>query len=329
VARERPWTLHLPEPRNLWIRYRPRRWAAGEEPFLDLARGTLAWDSWPRAEDGPSPSSGALAFDDVVYLPCGEATGEDFRRRLVLELEAAGVPVVLQLGPRAEITVWERDWIERGIGGIAVLDVTSWLLDRERALVAEAVRGCVAAVPLLPGLLDLERFRVLAAALAERGAAAAHLVTPGASAATRRRLAERLDREDDYRAMFHAPPLEDRAFWRAAREAGLALGVARPLPAAPPRLRTRRFLAGLLLEAGDLWLRLDPTGRRAAPFFRASRFVDESALDLESLARDGNLRVLEWLEPEPRRLVEEALREGRSACAEELRRSWLSGVAPE
>jgi hypothetical protein len=150
-------------------------------------------------------------------------------------------------------------------------------------------------------------------------------VAVAASPAARRRLASYLLREQDYRALFHAEALDERELCRIAADHGLAVGVPRPLPAAPRRLRVNRFLAGQLAEAGDLWARLEPSGREAAPYFRAARFVDETPHDLEGLARDGNLRVLEWLGPGPRDLVEAALREGSSTVVDELRKEWLGG----
>jgi hypothetical protein len=186
----------------------------------------------------------------------------------------------------------------------------------------------VAAVPLLPGLLDASRFEVLSHELVEHGVAAVHLAACGAGPATRRRLASELAREEDYRALFHAPPPDERELGRAALARGLALTVPRPLPTGPTRLRVRRFLAGQLLEAGDLWSRIEPSGREAATYFRAARFVDDSLHDFESLARDGNLRVLEWLEPGPRDLVAEALRDGRASLLEELRERCLTPPLP-
>ena len=207
---------------------------------------------------------------------------------------------------------------------LLVADLTAQLLrDRIPDEVLEGLGGAVAAVPLVAGVLDAARFAVLAADLARHAVRAVHFVPLAPSPAARRRLAEHLEREQDYRALFHARSPDEQELARIALDQGLATTQPRPLPRSPRRLRTNRLLAGHLAEAGDLWSRMEPSGREAAPFFRAARFVDESPHDLEALARDGNLRVLEWLESGPRELVEEALRDGKASLVEELRRRWL------
>jgi hypothetical protein len=326
AARDRGWTNHLPEPRNLWIRHRPRRWPPCTTPFVDLANGRVAVDSWTSWDPSTSGAMHVTGLDDVVYLPVAGAELDEVRQRLARESVAAGLPLVIQRTTGVvEAAGWERDLAERGEAVLVAVDLCRHLLFQEPDDALDSLEGCVAAVPLLPGLLDVSRFAALAEALVTRGVRAVHLAAASASPATRRALGAHLSSERDYAALFHAPPLDERALCRIAVEVGLRVSVPRPLPGAPPRLRTRRLLAGLLAEAGDLWTRIDPTGREAAPFFRAARFIDESPHDLEGLARDGNLRVLEWLERGPREVVEEALRAGSGSLVAKLRERWLEG----
>lgn len=328
----RSWTSHRPEPRNLWIRWRPRRWAVGESVFVDLAAVCFATDSWEASPAGSFAQPEVESLDDTVYVPCGGASLTESRRELAERLVAAGLPVVLQVSPEGGMA--EPDW-ERGLEARAraqgcdvlrVADLTALLLrDQIGEGVLEVLAGTIAVLPLLPGVLDRTRFAALASDLSRHAVRGVHLVAIAASPATRRRIADHLERERDYRALFHARSPDERELARIALDHGLAVALPRPLPRATRRLRTNRVVAGHLAEAGDLWSRLEPSGREAASFFRAARFVDDSPHDLEALARDGNLHVFEWLEPAPRELVEETLREGKARMVEELRTRWLRG----
>jgi hypothetical protein len=85
-------------------------------------------------------------------------------------------------------------------------------------------------------------------------------------------------------------------------------------------------IAELLALAGELWGRLGRGEVQAQELFRASRWVDDNAVDVRALAAEGNLEIVEALRPSGvAAIVDEWSRAGSSPTVEE----WLGEyVAP-
>jgi len=136
-----------------------------------------------------------------------------------------------------------------------------------------------------------------------------HAVAPDAD---RRRLAERWGKEREeevFEALFHREPPSERDFARCAHRHGLAPFLARPLPRAPV-LRTENLrLGGVLALVAELWLRLGRSEEQGQAFYRAARWIDNTAYDVAGLERDGNLPVLP-LDPQSRAVAAEFLETG-------------------
>jgi len=327
-----PWT-QLPEPDRFWIRFAPRSWPAAPAPdgplWLDLARGRLGAPG-----EGAEPLLPTGPFDDVLYVPPVASRDAGARReraaldRAVAEIVAEGTPVVVHLFPGDP---------PPPEGATGVVDLLDALVERRLDDLAAIPPGAAAAVwPLLPGLTDGEELREEGLArLAEAGLRVVQPVAPDLPPPDRRRLAEGRD-ERVFDALFHGPPADPRSFsrhacgrWRLADGSGGAvwervLFLPRPLPSPPLAGASQREVAGLLLAAGELELRLGRHGRGQA-HFRAARWIDRTQYDLKVLTAEGNLSVIPWLDPASRQIVEEWARAGRSEVVDRLAAEYLSG----
>ena len=148
--------------------------------------------------------------------------------------------------------------------------------------------------------------------LAAAGLAAVQPLRLYLTPADRRRLAE-WGGGAAYHALFHRPAPDERAFARAAAAHGLAPILLRPLPRPPlatAAVAGNRRLAGLLAVAGELWLRLGRPESQGQGYFRAARWTDATPYDVASLAREGNLAVVEAVDEASRALIEAALAAG-------------------
>ncbi|HMB53878.1 MAG TPA: hypothetical protein VKU40_11205 [Thermoanaerobaculia bacterium] len=317
AAARRP-RARVAEPGTLWTRYTPRRWPPPDHPWLDVAAGRLGWpapegSAAPRASH-PLPTVGGAPLDDLLWLPPVAAAQQAERDAVAAAHLDHGTPVVVQLA------------LQLAPGGAPPIDGVTPLYDLTPLLVA-AGRGdgfdplpAAAAVvwPLVAGVSDdPELQRDLLGRLAAAGAAAVQAVVPRLTPADRRRLAEGAP-DEVFDRIFHAPVPDERAFARAAVDAGLAPFVPRPLPrpsadgtSVAGRVASRRVAAALHLVA-ELWLRLERPPEQGQAIVRAARWIDDSGYDPEALARDGNLGVVEPLDPLSRRLIEEAAASGDS-----------------
>lgn len=332
--------LLLPELDRLWIRYAPRArdWRAvappGELRWLDLAAGELGGDG---AEGGGEIEAALPAgpFDDVLYLPPVAPVHAAARDAAAAAIAAEGTPVLVQVlaadegGAPAEGVVRVFDLLEVLLGGGGMVEQMGF---EPRFPPAP---DDIALWPLIPGLTDDsevvdEGCRRLAAA----GFRTVQGVAPDLPAAQRRQLFERMasdapDEEgtdgDDtlFQALFHGEGADPRAFARAAHRHGLSPFLPRPLPRPPLTGAPEREVAGLLAAAGELCFRLGHVGRGQA-HLRAAHWIDRTAYDLRALAREGNLPVLHWLDPESRRIVEEWAEAGRSATVDTLVGEYLA-----
>jgi hypothetical protein len=330
----------LPEPAHFWIRSAPRAWEGPALPWLDLATGRLG-RSGRRSADRAAGFAEAMAatltapeseaerpppppplLDDLLYLPPVAAPLAAARDALAERALAGGTPVLVQLlpGDRAEGAA--------AAGAVLVVDLLAALLSGDLGgLQAIPERAAAAVWPLLPGIADdpalWERgCELLAAAGLPRVQALAPALGPG----DRRRLAE-ASGGVAFEALFHRQPPAERDFARVAHRHGLAPFLPRPLPRPPQRRAGNRRVAGALALAAELWLRVGRPVEQAQSLFRAARWLDATAYELEALAREGNLAVVTALDPLARRAAAEALAEGEPALLAELMAEYLGDAS--
>lgn len=301
--------------------------------------------------------TGEPPLDDVLYLPPVPEDLAGWRDALAERALAGGTPVLVQLLPGDETRLPRA---EGAAGAVVVLDLLAALLPggwlhedglREPlfrppvatgaggaaaggsagggagAVTVAASGGIAAAVwPLVPGLTDdpalwergCER-------LAASGLACLQALAPALGPGDRRRLAQG-SREGTFEALFHRghrEPPPERDFARTAHRHGLAPFLPRPLPRPPwPRIENRR-LAGRLALAAELWLRLGRPVEQAQSLFRAARWLDATTYDVDTLRREGNLAVVNALDPLARQVVAEAAGGGEPALLGELLSEYL------
>jgi hypothetical protein len=297
------------DPRHLWIRFAPRAWPGPPGWWTDLAAATLG-ESDPRAAVAIEPP-----FDDLLYLPAVSPELEGQRLALARTHLALGTPVLLQRMP--------GEPPPEG-GAAAVYDLLPALLAGEVEALGSVPAGAAAVWPLIAGLTDDPgAWQAGCERLAAAGAAAVQAVELSLSPRRRRRLAEGRGPEV-FHALFHRPPRPEREFARCAHRFGLTPFLPRPLPRPPLAGAANRRLAAELLLLAELWLALGrPVGQGLA-WSRAGRWVDESTYDVEALAREGNLGVVEALDPNSRAAIEERARSGRLALLAELLAEYVS-----
>lgn len=316
-----------PEPANFWIRYAPRRWPPPDRFWLDPLRGALGrrpgeWGT--AAADAPLPRLDGAPFGDVLWLPPVAPQRAAERDRLAAAHLEHGTPVMVQ--------VIAGDPVPAGVAaGTTVLhDLTEALLAGDLESLAALPSGGAAVWPLVRGRSDDPvLWRDGCAALAAAGVTAVQTTLPRLDTRGRRRLAEGAA-EDAYHRLFHGPEPDERAFARVAAAAGLEVFVPRPLPRPPASGAADRKLAAALYLVAELWLRLGRSPSQGQAYFRAARWCDESGYDLEALAREGNLAVVEAVDRSSREVLEDAAaRGGAPALLQDLLREYLSDEPPE
>lgn len=310
----------LPEPARFSIRYTPRRggrhrWPVPAGPWLDLASGRVF------GLDGGDGEGGDEALpvfdtdpplDDVLYLPpvSSGLTGE--REALAQRLRDLGTPVRVHRFPSDNHRSTPAGHPDD------VYDLLPTLLSGDLAPLAQMPVGALVAWPLIRGVTDDPELQEAACqVLTERGATVVQGVVAELSPADRRVLLEQ--RGDDlFDTLFHGPPPDARGLARIARRNGLGLFAPRPLPQPPvlpiSRIENRR-LGGRLALAAELSDRLGRSPAVTQSLFRAAREADRTPYDLLSLAREGNLGVLDWLDGEALDLVRATV-DGRGRVGE-------------
>jgi hypothetical protein len=312
--------MRLPEPGHCWIRYAPRSWEGPERPWLDLGSGRIGRSGAGPLHPGLPLGDFEPPIDDLLVLPPVPARLAAARDALARRALAGGAPVLVQLLPGDETSLAAAS----GDGAVLVVDLLAALLAGElERLPALPAQAAAAVWPLLPGISDdpglWERgCRQLAAA----GLVRLQAMVPALGPGDRRRLAAGLG-EGAFEALFHRQPPAERELARAAHRHGLAPFLPRPLPR-PPLLRAgNRRIAGLLALAAELWLRVGRPVGQAQALFRAARWLDSTAYDVDALSREGNLGVVTALDPLARRAVIEATGGGDPALVAELLAEYL------
>ena len=301
-----------PDPNRLWIRYRFRKWPGVPRFWVDLGSGRLG----RHKQNGVRVARqwGEQEFDDLLYLPPVPAQQHLERNALAQSLINKGTPVLVQ-----------RLADDPGDPGEPVVyDLLETLLDRELSKLSNLPHGAVAVWPLVAGYTDsvdlcMSGLEILAAAGVSRVQGIAIELDPSDS----RRIVER-GGEEGFETLFHGPAPSERTFSQLVSSAGLEPFVARPVPKQPKWLRSNRQLAEVLYLFGELWLRL---GRPEAPgqeLFAAARRVDRDSHDLAAICREGNLKVVDWLDPLSRQVIVEWARSADTSELESLKTVYLS-----
>ena len=319
------WAEQLPDPGRFWIRYAPRTWEPPEHPWVHLAEARLGeWGRTVSQKIAPAAESisalESLAdtpLDDVLYLPPVPSRRAAARDKLASSRLVDGTPVVIQLLPGDESTV-------PAVSGVAfVYDLLAALLarDLDRLACFEHPARAIAVWPLIAGLTDdPELWDAGCARLAAAGVRCVQAITPVLEPAGRRRLADRFGKEREeevFDALFHREPPPERDFARSAHRHGLDPFLRRPLPR-PPVLRIEnRRLGGALALLAELWLRVGRPEVQGQSFYRAARWIDQTAYDVAALERDGNLAVLPF-DAASRAVVADLLETGESSLLETL-----------
>ena len=97
------------------------------------------------------------------------------------------------------------------------------------------------------------------------------------------------------------------------------------LPAvAKGRQARNRALAGHLAILAEWRLLLGHPESAAQSLFRAARWVDEEARDVVAIANEGNLAIVDWLEPRSRAEIERFAGGGGEEALTELADALLA-----
>lgn len=278
----------FPEPLRCWIVHAPQRWPGPEGWWLDLAReelveGVLGPEGPTRARalvDGPADIDD---LTDVTYLAPVPAVNNWWRQELRARLaESEAAPVVQFLPGEA---------IDAG-GGLPVLDLTPALLPPKLGLLDAVPAGIHCCWPLIPGVTSDEKVcRAGLERLASAGVSGVQPVVPDLSSAIRRRLGNLTNRRG-YQELFHGAPPDVRRFAYWAHEAGLAAFLERPACGRSGRALKNRMIATRLHLLGELLQRTHGSVDESLSFYRAGRWADSEALDIEDLVRSGNLGLI-------------------------------------
>lgn len=308
----------LAEPTRLWIAYAPRTWRFRTRLYTDVGAGRLGASRRRAAVRAPVLIE-PLELDDLLYLPPVDEALRDSRDALAARLAAVETPFVAQIEPG-----------EPAPPGAALVacDLLHPLLSGELDRLGEVPAGAIAIWPLVPGLGDHpmhleEGLETLAAV----GVRQVRGVVPDLDAAERRLLAEGQE-EHVFDALFHGGRPSERLFDRAVAAAGLDPFPTRPEVDVVARRRGNRKIASALSQAGDLWLRLDRPVGPGQGLLRAARGAAGTQHDLSALAAEGNLKVMDWLDPASSRIVEEVAAGERPALLDELCHEYLGPGLP-
>ena len=304
--------VQSPDPSHLWIKYRFRSWPGARDHWIDIASGGLG-SAGERATSIESEWT-AEPLDDLVYLPPVAREQRSARDELVRSLRGQGVPVLVQL--------LEEDPV--GVGELAVYDLLETLLDRNFERLGGLPEGSSAVWPLIAGYTDgADLWHAGVERLASAGVINVQGVVAELDPSGRRKIVEK-GGEQGFDALFHGSTPSEREFSQTVRGAGLNPFISRPLPEGPKWLRGNRRIAEVLGLSGEFWLRLGKQEATGQALYAAARRVDSDSHDLSTLCREGNLKVIDWLDPLSRQIIEEWVTNNKSSRLEELKTEYLA-----
>ena len=130
-----------------------------------------------------------------------------------------------------------------------------------------------------------------------------------------------------YQELFHGARPEVSEFARWANEAGLAAFLKRPACGRSGRSLKNRNIATRLHLIGELIQRTHGSIDESLSFYRAGRWADREALDIEDLVRSGNLSLIPEVSDQSAREIKIFVDRKESAGLTKLEREYL-GSAP-
>ncbi|MEM6797442.1 MAG: hypothetical protein AAF725_25965, partial [Acidobacteriota bacterium] len=317
APRARPVT-QWPEPARCWVAFAPRTWRLCEQIWTNLASGELSGFKKAAVETGV-PDLDTEGLDDFLYLPAVDPSLENARLELAASLAEQEVPVLLQRfpGDKAAPNV------------VNVYDLLPALLDAEPERLAVLPKGALAVWPMIPGISDYpECWDEGLDSLEVAGVSCVQPLMLDLPPLIRRKLAEGRS-EDVFDALFHVQHdgRRQRAFSSFAHKRGFEVFMPRPVTGAvAPRVRSNRRIAEQLALAGELWLRLGRAVGAGQALLRAARGAESTHHDLAALAREKNLRVIDWFDGRARDIVTEWAEEERSGRVERLLGQYLNVI---
>lgn len=314
----------LPEPAHFWIAHAPRSWRFSSVLWSDLGRAKLGGFKRSTA-DHDLPEYDLENLDDLFYVPPVDRSLVGQRNQLLHELIAAKVPALIQLWPGETIA---KKIMASGDGLLfPIYDLLQALLKGEVEQVLKLPEGATVVWPLIPGISDhVETWDEGCEMLAMKKVASVQPVTLELEAKERRALAEgRPDHTFD--ALFHGSRPSEHSFARVAQEHHLPAWTERPRTGVSARQLNNRRLAAHLAVAGEMCLRMEKVSQGQG-LLRAARGAESTVHDLMALAREGNLRVMDWLDRSGLVLVDELAEEGESAFYSKIMQRYL-GLADD
>ena len=316
-GRTRP-VQQLPEPNHFWIAYSSRTWRCTSRLFTDLANARLnGFHKTPM--DREMPDLDVEEVEDLLYLPPVDRELEASRDEMVGRLQELRIPVLVQLRPGDALPP---------AGAQVIYDLLDPLLRGEVEELSGLPEGSAAVWPLLPGLTDHpEAWEEGMTWLRAAKVRCVQPMVPELTPTIRRQLAERYG-DQAFDALFHREPPSERGFAISADRFDLGVFFERPATGSNPRQEGNRQLAAKLALAGELWHRLDKPVAAGQGLLRASRGAENSHHDLAGLARENNLKVLDWLDAHSLELMRQEVAAGHSALLETLLCEYLEKPIP-
>lgn len=310
----------LPEPAHFWIAHAPRSWRFSSDLWTDLGRGKLGGFKRSTA-DHDLPEYDLENLDDLFYVPPVDKNLVSQRDELLRELVSAGVPALVQLRPGETCKV-KDDLLH------PIYDMLQPLLQGEVERALKLPKGVPVVWPLIPGISDhVETWDEGCELLAMREVASVQPMALELEAKERRALAEgRPDHTFD--ALFHGTHPSEHSFGRVASEHGLSPFLERPRTGVSPRQINNRRLASYLALAGEMCLRMEKVSQGQG-LLRAARGAESTSHDLSALAREGNLRVMDWLDRHGLVLVEELADEDDSELYRQILDRYLGRASDD
>ena len=300
-----------PEVGRLWIRRTLREWPGSGRRWVDLAESAMRRSASGRAVPDPS----AIEDDGgLLYVPPVDAANVTARDALVGALARRGVPLLVH--------VFAGEPLEASPAPeLLAVDVMEVLLARRLSALDSAPTGSVVVWPLMAGLTDDE-------AMWDEGcrrlrASQVACVQPlvlDLPPAERRELAGDVAEGGAFSRLFHGRGADERRFAQVAAAHGLEVFLRRG-SAGADRVARNAALAEILALGGEMWLRLGRGEVQGQELFRASRWVEDSGVDVRALHGEGNLDIVEALRaPLASSIIGEWARTGSSSMVD----GWLA-----